>query len=612
MHIGFFEYWLGFVKSYVLTAGILGISYAILQSMTTSAAENEEQAGQEAGYGTMVSAFFVSGLNGALPTVLKMITLKMEVHIDEGDVQTSMLRKLMIARCLNTAVLIYAVTDFTDQFGVANLTQIQSLLIADAVTAPVMRVLNIYEHVMHYVVGPTKKTQSQMNTLFQGAYWNLAERYTDMIKTLFVGLFFSVMVPSSLFITAAAMAVTYLVDKYCLLRMWSRPPMYDEEMATASRKMIMVCVWVHLIMARVMFSNWPYSTADDKAACGLFQCQEPVNGWTDDQATIVGAYTTVGILLFAFGIILGFFKSIKSCCGKLFCQSVDEVGEASTVQFRNLTGVVAYVPGMRRATLVNPLFVCDVSRLPRSYIPCRPTDFDGNPLDANTLSVMSDHDCPFANQPGAKEIMFGECKFYQPEQLMPQQQVMQQQGVHPGQVQMTMPNQAQMRGGMPMQQQQMAMAPVQAAGMRPMAVGGMPQGVPQQQQHMPQQQQGMPQQQQQRMPQQQQRMPQQQQRMPQQMAQQANTPLPNGWEEKCGPDGRSYFVNHATKKTQWTRPQYKAPRQQMMQGGQKSMRSLVLPAGWEAKKAADGRPYYVDHNTGSTHWVPPGAGPARV
>ena len=39
----------------------------------------------------------------------------MEVHIDEGDVQTSILRKLMIARCLNTAVLMYVVTNFTAQ-----------------------------------------------------------------------------------------------------------------------------------------------------------------------------------------------------------------------------------------------------------------------------------------------------------------------------------------------------------------------------------------------------------------------------------------------------------------------------------------------------------------
>ena len=32
-----------------------------------------------------------------------------------------------------------------------------------------------------------------------------------------------------------------------------------------------------------------------------------------------------------------------------------------------------------------------------------------------------------------------------------------------------------------------------------------------------------------------------------------------------------------------------------------------LPAGWEAKHTPDGKPYYVDHNTGTTHWSPPAA-----
>jgi len=30
-----------------------------------------------------------------------------------------------------------------------------------------------------------------------------------------------------------------------------------------------------------------------------------------------------------------------------------------------------------------------------------------------------------------------------------------------------------------------------------------------------------------------------------------------------------------------------------------------LPEGWEKRKAPDGRWYYIDHNTGTTHWVSP-------
>ena len=38
-----------------------------------------------------------------------------------------------------------------------------------------------------------------------------------------------------------------------------------------------------------------------------------------------------------------------------------------------------------------------------------------------------------------------------------------------------------------------------------------------------------------------------------------------------------------------------------------------LPPGWEEKRTPDGKPYYVDHNTKTTHWerpVAPAAPPA--
>ena len=66
--------------------------------------------------------------------------------------------------------------------------------------------------------------------------------------------------------------------------------------------------------------------------------------------------------------------------------------------------------------------------------------------------------------------------------------------------------------------------------------------------------------------------------------------LPEGWEQKTAPDGRTYYVDHVHKRTSWDRPQAPPP----------------LPPGWEKKTAPDGRTYYVDHNTKTTSWTPPG------
>lgn len=62
--------------------------------------------------------------------------------------------------------------------------------------------------------------------------------------------------------------------------------------------------------------------------------------------------------------------------------------------------------------------------------------------------------------------------------------------------------------------------------------------------------------------------------------------LPAGWEAKKSPQGRTYFVNHVTKTTQWADPR-------------------PLPPGWEEKQDANHRTYYVNHVAKSTQWEDP-------
>lgn len=39
------------------------------------------------------------------------------------------------------------------------------------------------------LIAPKQKTQAEMNVFFQGALWNLAERYTDMVRAVLVHAF---------------------------------------------------------------------------------------------------------------------------------------------------------------------------------------------------------------------------------------------------------------------------------------------------------------------------------------------------------------------------------------------------------------------------------------
>eukprot|EP00048_Salpingoeca_helianthica_P009549 m.136963 g.136963 ORF g.136963 m.136963 type:complete len:989 (+) comp14893_c1_seq13:145-3111(+) len=74
-------------------------------------------------------------------------------------------------------------------------------------------------------------------------------------------------------------------------------------------------------------------------------------------------------------------------------------------------------------------------------------------------------------------------------------------------------------------------------------------------------------------------------------------PLPPGWEERQTEQGRPYFVNHATRTTQWEDPR--------TQSGVLDVSMVPLPSGWEMRQTAEGRTFFVDHNTRTTTFSDP-------
>ncbi|XP_070202594.1 E3 ubiquitin-protein ligase NEDD4-like isoform X3 [Littorina saxatilis] len=70
-------------------------------------------------------------------------------------------------------------------------------------------------------------------------------------------------------------------------------------------------------------------------------------------------------------------------------------------------------------------------------------------------------------------------------------------------------------------------------------------------------------------------------------------PLPTGWEERIDQHGRTYYVNHNSRTTQWARP----------------TASRTLPTDWEERTDANGRSYYVNHRTRVSQWDFPSGSP---
>ncbi len=80
-------------------------------------------------------------------------------------------------------------------------------------------------------------------------------------------MFFAVPLPSGLFITAIAMFNVYFADKYCLFKVWKRPPMLDSSLSSIARLFFVLTVWAHVNISRVYFANWPYGGVSFCCCC---------------------------------------------------------------------------------------------------------------------------------------------------------------------------------------------------------------------------------------------------------------------------------------------------------------------------------------------------------
>ncbi|XP_004709499.1 E3 ubiquitin-protein ligase NEDD4 [Echinops telfairi] len=105
--------------------------------------------------------------------------------------------------------------------------------------------------------------------------------------------------------------------------------------------------------------------------------------------------------------------------------------------------------------------------------------------------------------------------------------------------------------------------------------------------------------------------------------------LPPGWEIKQDERGRSYYVDHNSRTTTWTKPTTQAatetgqlpssqsspacPQPQAPPGDSaqpvtqppSELEQRFLPKGWEVRHAPNGRPFFIDHNTKTTTWEAP-------
>ncbi|CAK6955913.1 E3 ubiquitin-protein ligase NEDD4-like isoform X4 [Scomber scombrus] len=81
--------------------------------------------------------------------------------------------------------------------------------------------------------------------------------------------------------------------------------------------------------------------------------------------------------------------------------------------------------------------------------------------------------------------------------------------------------------------------------------------------------------------------------------------LPPGWEMRIAPNGRPFFIDHNSRNTTWEDPRLKYPVHLRNKNSMEPGELGPLPPGWEERVHSDGRTFYIDHNTKNTQWEDP-------
>jgi hypothetical protein len=206
------------------------------------------------------AAIAIAIANSLFPMVAKLLT-NLERHSSEGPKQTSLYFKIAMFRWVNTAVVITIITPFTATLSLHKglIPSIYAIFFADIVTTNVVQVLDPVGHFKRHFLAPRAATQDAMNLAMQGAEIQLAERYTNMTKILFLAVWYCSLFPATLFLCSFALGIIYLTDRFSLMRTWKRIPQLGTRISQFSRRYFLSASIVAMaIVSAYSWAGFPF------------------------------------------------------------------------------------------------------------------------------------------------------------------------------------------------------------------------------------------------------------------------------------------------------------------------------------------------------------------
>jgi hypothetical protein len=335
--------------------------------------------------------------NAIIPSVAKILSI-FEKHRNEEDRQVWLFIRIAMFRMFNTVILInWFITPFTSSImdGPSNLLgSVYTIFFAEIVTSNVLQLLDISENFKRHFLAPRAKTQEKMNLHMRGAEIFIAERYTNMVKLLFLALWYCPLYPSVLIMCAIALFVSYYVDRFSLMRSWKPAPKLGRSISRFTRRIIFPLMLVFMaFVASTSWADFPYdnlcicTNADD---CPIFPgtynftaidfaypndqvtigMLDPVYKFcTNEQEWMTGQqerltqyfarlnFSVVGLISLVILTVLVLFIR------RYYVRNLEFVGEPQAQRFSDVASRTAYIPEIKSAAFAYPFICCPVDDL---------------------------------------------------------------------------------------------------------------------------------------------------------------------------------------------------------------------------------------------------------
>jgi hypothetical protein len=183
---------------------------------------------------------------------------------------------------------------------------ISALLVSEVWLSPLMRLSDYTSNIKKHILAPRARSQEEMNSWFNGSWFQLGERYTvsfcailyfsrfgsshivfslqDFTKILFVVFFYSAVFPAGFFFGFIILATQYYMDKFCLVRIWQPTPRLGADLANFSRRFFFTATLVAFaVVSSMTWAQYPYDQL----------CDPEIDAEPETGSVITGLFTNV-------------------------------------------------------------------------------------------------------------------------------------------------------------------------------------------------------------------------------------------------------------------------------------------------------------------------------